>query len=104
MTAVDAKRNVKATFFDWRAEGYPGSGEPGQAGKYVHDHLQFACPGCGLFGAIRCGHPKPGDSPSWDITAGNLDDVTTLSLSPSIHCLGCCGWHGHLIAGEFKSC
>ena len=74
--------------------------------------LMFACPGCGQWGSIACGSPKPTGGvggvrlagPSWEIVAGSLDDATTLSLSPSIHCQGCCGWHGYLTNGEFKSC
>jgi len=78
--------------------------EPGLARRLGGDHLLFACPGCGRTGAIRAANPKPGDSPSWDIASGSLDDVTTLTLSPSINCVGCCGWHGYLTGGVFKSC
>lgn len=101
---VDPRRTCKATPFDWPAADYPDAGEPGQACQLHERLLQFACPGCGRFGAIRCGSPKPGESPSWVIAAGSLADPTTLTLTPSINCVGCCGWHGYLTAGEFKSC
>lgn len=101
---VDLQRTVKAVYFDWKAQDYPEYGEPGLAGKHSEDHLQFACPGCGRFGAIRVSHPKSGDPPSWDIMSGSLDDVTTLTLAPSIFCTGCCGWHGYLTAGVFAPC
>lgn len=65
--------------------------------------LMFACPGCGKTGSIPAA-PSPKEPHAWEIVAGSLDDVTTLSLSPSIHCVGCCGWHGYLTAGEFRSC
>ncbi len=81
--------------------GVPGSARRTFAG---HDHFSFACPGCGRMGAITASHPKNAKSPSWDVVSGTLDDVTTLTLAPSIHCVGCCGWHGFLRAGVFKSC
>ena len=64
--------------------------------------LSFACPGCGLFGGVRIGHPKPKQTPSWDITKGSPEDVTTLTIRPSINCVGCCGWHGFLNQGVFE--
>ncbi len=77
---------------------------PGKGRRFLDDVLLFTCPGCGRLGSIRATHPKPSVSPSWDITAGSLDDITTLTLTPSIHCQGCCGWHGYLTNGEFRSC
>lgn len=85
----------------------PGSEEyttPGLARALGGDHLLFACPGCGRPGAIRAGRPKPVDRPSWEIVSGAIAEVTTLTLAPSIHCVGCCGWHGYLTAGTFISC
>lgn len=82
-------------------DGESDFAEPGTAEPSKH-HLWFACPGCGKWGAILVGHPKPGTSPSWDIVAGVLDDPTTLTLRPSINCVGCCGWHGFLVAGRFQ--
>jgi hypothetical protein len=109
----DPKRTVKAVkhvFSDgeWTAcYAEPGLAEPMLSSEkpgYHRDHLMFACPGCGRCGSIPVGHPKPGESPSWDVTGGSLADVTTLTLSPSIHCISCCGWHGHLRNGVFVSC
>ena len=68
------------------------------------DKLYFACPGCGQFGGIRVGNPKPPETPSWLIVSGDKKDPTTLTLSPSIHCISCCGWHGYLQSGIFTSC
>ena len=105
---VDPKRTcnaIQAAPTDERLE--PGESEftePGLARRLESDHLLFSCPGCGRLGAIRATHPKDVGGKSWDITGGSLDDVTTLTLSPSIHCVGCCGWHGHLQGGVFKSC
>lgn len=83
-----------------------GFGEPGACfidkDNTYPDHLIFACPGCGKIGSIVCTHPKSPNS--WDIESGNLQDPATLTLSPSIHCVGCCGWHGYLRNGEFQSC
>ncbi len=104
---LDKTRTVRATRTDdaWPDGDYttPGAVFIDTEGLY-EDHLLFACPGCGRMGSIRAKHPKDQNGPSWDITAGKLTEPEGLSLSPSIHCLGCCGWHGHLIAGLFKSC
>src|SRR5262249_35745726 len=68
------------------------------------DRIMFTCPGCGQWGGVRVGHPKSSPSPSWDIVSGDPADATTLTLAPSIHCVGCCGWHGYLRNGVFESC
>ncbi len=60
------------------------------------DHWILCCPGCG-----EAGSPK--DGAKWTATQGNFDDVTTLTLSPSV-AMGCCGWHGYLRNGVFESC
>jgi hypothetical protein len=101
---IDNKRTVAATLLNWKEAGYPDTGEPGQSCRYVDGHFMFACPGCGRWGGIRVGAQKPPESPSWAITEGSVDDPTTLSLSPSINCVGCCGWHGYLTKGVYKSC
>lgn len=108
---VDAKRTAPATLAaDDDPDIQPGEfcyTTPGKGRRFVpHDMLLFACPGCGRSGAIRAAHPKPDNrnGATWDITAGSLDDPTTLSLAPSINCVGCCGWHGYLTGGVFKSC
>ena len=66
--------------------------------------LWFGCPGCQRNGAIRCDYQKPADSPSWFVSSGDLEKPETLTLSPSINCVGCCGWHGYLTNGVFVSC
>lgn len=96
------ERNCKATYFSWKDHDYQEYGEPGQGSKYVEHCYTFACPECGRFGSITCTNPKT--SQSWLVESGSLDDVTALTLFPSIHCIGCCGWHGFLRNGEFQSC
>lgn len=66
------------------------------------DTFCFACPGCGAFGSIPVGIVKP--KPGWKIVEGTVLDPTTLTLDPSINCIGCCGWHGYLKKGIFVSC
>lgn len=106
---VDPKRTGVRAFLipGWPEGGYADPGavlrSEDKEGRYAGT-LLFACPGCGEFGSVRCNHPKPAESPSWDILAGTPDDPTTLTLSPSIHCRGCCGWHGYLRNGVFESC
>lgn len=100
-TPIDPKRTgVKAKLID----EFHFHAEPGDC-QYDPEtkRLSFACPGCGAWGGISCGHPKPAESPSWDIVSGAPEDPATLTLSPSIDCRGCCGWHGHLKAGVFVS-
>lgn len=64
--------------------------------------LVMACPGCGRVSGMRVGlGAKPADSPSWRLD-GNPDDPKTWTLSPSIHCKGCCGWHGYLKNGVYS--
>ncbi len=99
---VDPKRtNVKAVLLD----KFKFHAKPGECQWDAESsRLEFACPGCGQWGSISCGHPKPARSPSWDITAGSPEDPGSLTLSPSINCIGCCAWHGHLRNGLFVSC
>lgn len=61
--------------------------------------LAFRCPGCGRPSAIMVDREKKNDTHQWEWD-GNTDAPT---LKPSINCVGCCGWHGFLTAGEFKS-
>lgn len=101
MTEVNPKRtNVPAVLVPEYRDGL----EPGSCVWHPErNRLSFACPGCGLFGGILCGKPKPAERPSWDIVKGDPADPSTLTLSPSIHCVGCCGWHGYLQNGVFNS-
>lgn len=49
------------------------------------------CPGCGRRSALTIG----GDNhPQWTIVYRE-----PLTLSPSVNCVGCCGWHGYLKNG-----
>lgn len=104
--AIDPKRTVKATKLDDYPDDVVAPGacfHPTGEGWGPNTFL-FSCPGCQQFGGIQCASPKPEKSPSWDIVSGSLDDPTTLTLAPSIHCVGCCGWHGFLRNGVFESC
>lgn len=56
----------------------------------------LCCPGCGEAGSPR-------DGQKWTATEGSFEDVTTLTLTPSI-AKSCCGWHGYLRNGVFESC
>lgn len=107
---TDPKRTCKATVahvFD--ADGGAPNGVDGHPPGTCQRHparsnrLMFTCPGCGQWGGVQA-FPPPKKPEGWEIIAGSLDDATTLTLSPSIHCVGCCGWHGYLTAGEFRSC
>lgn len=103
---IDAHRTVAATRTDdaWPESGYttPGAVFIDHEKAYGQSVL-FACPGCGRMGSIRATHPKSDDPPSWDIVEGKLTEPEGLTLAPSIHCVGCCGWHGFLRKGVFKS-
>lgn len=76
-----------------------GEAEPGQF-EITGGSVLLACPGCGHVGCMRVGNPKPGASPSWAMTG----DPAAPTFSPSINCVGCCGWHGFLKNGVFESC
>lgn len=98
---VDNKRTgVKAVLRD----EFKFEADPGDCRRAEGSRLMFACPGCGQWGSVRCDHPKPTENPSWDIVSGDPSDPATLTLSPSINCIGCCGWHGYLKNGVFESC
>lgn len=103
---TDVKRTVKATVITEYPDDVapPGSCYIPPAEGWSPESFCFACPGCQQFGHIRVGNPKPEGSPSWKIEKGTREDPATLTLSPSIHCAGCCGWHGYLTDGVFKSC
>jgi hypothetical protein len=99
---VDPKRSgVKAVL----VEGYTDDLPPGACLPWDQNsgRLHFACPGCGQLGGVNCGHPKPAQGLSWDIVSGSPADPATLTLTPSINCVGCCGWHGFLTNGVFNS-
>ena len=83
------------------------TGEPVPEQKGVS--IGFDCP-CGKCGQraylpfanpISGGEYSAGGHPTWQRTGETFE---TLTLRPSIQRMGGCGWHGHLINGEFKSC
>lgn len=102
--AADNRRNCRASYFDWVKAEHPDYGTPGSGCLMHGDCFVFACPGCGRFGSIRIGRPKPAESPSWEIVAGEASNPESLTLKPSINCVGCCGWHGYLTLGTFETC
>lgn len=99
---VDPKRTglrAKRTVFDLVAGNYPDYASPGE--YELHDGLLLlACPGCGHVSGMRVGDPKPPRSPSWLLNG----DPNAPTCSPSINCVGCCGWHGYLRNGVFELC
>lgn len=105
---VEIRRTVKLipTNFspDW---GYGQFDEPGKAEiKYPDAEkciLLFTCPGCGEFGQISVGFQKKLSSPSWLLAKGDRENVSDWTLTPSINCVGRCGWHGYLTDGVFRS-
>lgn len=104
MIEIDLKSRVEATLL--KEEDIPGEQEPIPGGCFHHTpgRLLFGCPGCGRFGSIVVSSPKNPISPSWDLVSGNLDDPKSLTIAPSINCVGCCGWHGYLRNGVFEPC
>lgn len=62
-------------------------------------YMLLACPGCGRVSGMTVGDPKPdnGNGATWRLT-GPPESPT---LSPSVNCTGCCGWHGWLKSGVF---
>lgn len=108
MIVKDPKRTgVKVTLNAF--EEWPEFAEPGECAIFdVHDPercvLHHACPGCGRFGGIRVGFTAKPSTPGWLLTGGDKTDPRTWTLSPSINCVGCCGWHGYLRNGVFESC
>ena len=98
-TGVKASRikmsDERCEFFDDKWHGPPGSMIRVEGDKSGTGHI-IACPGCGQFGSAR-------EGARWTVQSGSLDDVTTLTLSPSIQ-KSCCGWHGYLRNGVFESC
>lgn len=104
MVEIDKNRTVNASQFIWQDADFPEYGEPGQSGMLYNTVIMIACPGCGKFGSMSVDVIKPTQSPSWQIVKGVKEDVTSLSLIPSINCTGCCGWHGYLTDGVFKPC
>lgn len=80
--------------FGWRyVDKQPEGGASG--------HIMLKCPGCGGESGMHVrnpGEPHPSGVQSWEIS-GFPESVT---LKPSINCVGCCGWHGLLTNGEYS--
>lgn len=97
--------NVKATLIPWTEPPMqcPNGEWFGPRGAFLQlegmdaSNWSLCCPGCGKLSG-------PKRSASWQIIAGSFADVEKLTLQPSIHCGGCCEWHGYLTDGEFRSC
>ncbi len=101
MKDIDPKRtNLKATLM---SELENEDVAPGALYPIDAHTIAMACPGCGQVSAMHVGNPKPDRKPSWTLT-GNLDRLDTVSLDPSVNCIGCCGWHGWLRNGIYTSC
>lgn len=103
---VDPKRTVKVTELvdPWPDSGYAEPGACFEDKEMVYkDRLIFACPGCGRVGSIKAAGKVKQDG-YWQIVEGVLDRPSSLTLHPSIHCVGCCGWHGWINDGIWKSC
>lgn len=100
-----ALMNVKATLIPWTEPPMdaPNGRWFGPKGAFIQQEgisgssWSLCCPGCGELGG-------PSKGASWQIIAGSFGDVAKLTLQPSVHCRGCCGWHGYLTDGEFRSC
>lgn len=100
----DPKRtNVKAKSVIFDDDDVGRYAEPGSI-ETQQTRILLACPGCGHVSGMSVGDPKPQQSPSWLVGGTGLEDVTGLTLHPSINCTGCCGWHGWLTDGVFVSC
>jgi hypothetical protein len=96
------RSGLKAQVVVFSDEGVMDRAEPGQI-EFKDGYLLLACPGCGHVGGMHFGPAeKPKTGPSWAIT-GNVSEIETVTLSPSINCIGCCGWHGYLTRGVFNS-
>ena len=63
-------------------------------------YVMVKCPGCGDESAMHLrqpGSPHP-QGASWEVEG--LPE--TITFNPSVHCTGCCGWHGWLKQGTFS--
>jgi hypothetical protein len=88
---------VKATRIDWSEptmyiKNDRWHGPPGALLRYDSGFL-MCCPKC-----CELGSPK--DGAKWTTVEGSFEDVSNLTLSPSI-AKSCCGWHGYLVKGTF---
>jgi hypothetical protein len=84
------KAVVCASFEEMEAAG------PGAIYWINPGSLANKCPGCGRLAVLRI---EGGDHPRWLVAQRD-----PLTLSPSVNCVGCCGWHGWLKNGEWTRC
>lgn len=98
---TDKKRTIKSTVSDAEVHAFERVAPGVIFRNFEHlGRLAFSCPGCGHVASVSVGDPKPPHSPSW-LMQGPIDSLT---LTPSINCINCCGWHGFLRNGVFESC
>lgn len=105
--SVDVNRTVKARPVSGAAF-CDDNAQPGDITTFEPDgaveELAIACPGCGrrsLLPLVKGQHCR------WTVTAGDVRNLASLTLSPSIfHRVedGGCGWHGYLRSGVFEPC
>lgn len=107
MNAVDIKRSAKARLVPG-AEFCDADVQPGDVTTFEPDgaveELAIACPGCGRRSMLPL---VAGRNCRWTITAGDVRDPASLTLTPSIFHRtedGGCGWHGYLTNGVFTPC
>jgi hypothetical protein len=98
------RTNVKAALSQegtWDGDGYANPGECWATHRVdgTQHGLAIACPGCGVVHSVAVG-VQLSLRETWTVVAGDLRDVTTLSLSPSLT-FSCCGWMGWLKQGIF---
>ena len=101
MTIIDPKRRVQAVRD--RVEGGMGGEnlfQPGEMRPVVNMQEQpvgyvLSCPGRGERLSLRTDGPGPHWTATGDLDAGSL------TLTPSIHHVQGCGWHGYLQDGTF---
>lgn len=91
---------------EWPADEPVGSFDIAQRGVQGYPgctaHIMFVCPSgkrCTVFlGPAAVDRPSPEAHCVW-AWDGNLERPT---LTPSINCVGGCGWHGHITNGVIR--
>jgi len=108
MNNVDLKRSAQARLLDGATfcdvDVQPGDVALFERGDGIVEDVAIACPGCGRRSSLPL---VPGYHSRWTVTAGDVRDPSSLTLSPSIFHRtedGGCGWHGHLTNGVFEPC
>lgn len=104
--SVDLRRTVPARLQP--PEERTGAFEPGDVMTMTDEvdgpvtALGFGCPGCGGASILHLGSGP--DRHTWQVTGGDPSKPESLSVRPSIHHSGGCGWHGYLTDGVFAPC